>query len=211
MEVVPTILEEDIKSVFRKLSLVEGVSTRVQIDIMDGRFVPKKTFFTPEDFATIPVSCELELHLMIENPALFIPRWSRVKNVKRIYFHIEASKNIGHDISLIRSQGLEVGLAIDPNGHPKKIYPYLSQIDDILFLGVRPGFSGQIFLQNVLLNIRTLRNIAPFVSISVDGGVDESTAPLIKQAGANRLVSSSYLFSSNNISRAKHILEAICS
>ena len=210
VEIIPTILEKDIKGVAEKLSQAEAVATRVQIDIMDGRFVPNKTFFTAEEVSKIETNSDLEIHLMVKNPLIEIPRWSRLAQVKRIYFHVEATKKIHSLINLIKNGGQEVGLAVAPNTHPKELYPYLSKVDDVLFLGVRPGFSGQGFMQKVLLHVRTLRNIAPYLSISLDGGVDDSSAPLIVRAGASRLIASSYLFSAKNIVQAKHILEVLC-
>lgn len=211
VEIIPTILEKDVSGVLKRLSQARAISQRVQIDVLDGKFVPNKTFFTPEEIASSDIDSELELHLMVKDPAKEIPRWSNIKSVKRIYFHQEAGGNIQVLIDLVKNSGKEVGLAISPSTHPKTLFRYLANIDDVLFMGVCPGFSGQQFKQEVLLHIRTLRNFAPYLSISLDGGVDDASAPLIARAGANRLVASSYLFSAKNISRAKRILEILCS
>lgn len=211
VEVIPTILEKDIAGVAEKLARAETIFKRTQIDVIDGKFAPNKTYFTPQEVSRLNTNCELEMHLMVEKPVSEISCWCRVKKVKRVYFHLEATTKVNFLIRMIRDSNKEVGLAITPQTPPQELFQYLSLVDDVLFLGVHPGFSGQRFRQEVLLYVRTLRNAAPYLSISLDGGVDDSSAPLIARAGANRLITSSYLFSAKNISRAKRILEILCS
>lgn len=195
VEVIPAILETTLAGIKRKVELVKPYCPLVQLDVMDGQFVSKKTYNSPQGLAELPV--QWEIHLMISRPELFIKKWC-LPNVRRIIVHYEATSNVNEIIRLVKEENKEIGLAINPETEVYPLEEFISQLDLVLVLGVHPGASGQKFEKNVLKKIKELKENHPSVKIEVDGGVDEETRDIIVKAGADILVSASFLFSNEN-------------
>jgi ribulose-phosphate 3-epimerase len=119
-----------------------------------------------------------------------------------ITFHIEAKSDINETIDLIHSYGLKAGISIKPNTNPEVLIPYLDKLDLVLVMSVEPGFGGQKFMPNSLDKIKWLdeyknqHNLSYI--ISVDGGINKDTYPLVEEAGANLAVMGSFLFKAEN-------------
>ena len=173
----------------------------IHLDIMDGKFVNNKTWSISE-IKKITKNCNkpLDCHLMVKNPIKYIEDLATL-NTLYITFHYEATKNIDEVIDLIKSYGLKVGISIKPNTNVKDILPYLSSLDLVLVMSVEPGASGQEFMESVLYKIEVLRKVIDTNNlktvIEVDGGINDYYAKILKEKGADILVSASYIHEGN--------------
>ena len=161
---------------------------------MDGNFVPNISFGAPI-ISSIRKHSNLvfDVHLMVENPDRFIKDMVDA-GADVITIHAEATKHLNRTIQLIKSYGKKVGVALNPST-PLDVIKYdLKDIDMVLIMTVNPGFGGQAFIEGMLQKIRDLRSIDPNIDIQVDGGINNKTSKLVKEAGANILVAGSYLF-----------------
>lgn len=204
IKVLTSLIETDLESIKQKIALVEPYLDLVQIDVMDGIFVPNVTINNPEKFKQLKVSCNLEYHLMIAEPARQINGWLQLDS-KNIFFHYEAVKDRAEIlplIKLIQASGKGAGLAINPKTEFLAIEPYLSVVDLVMCLTVEPGFSGQRFDPSVLPKIKAIRQKYPNLPIEVDGGINPETGKLAVEAGATILNANSFIFTSKNIKAA---------
>ena len=211
MKVSVSVLSNEIKpqDIVKKLDLSKP--DYIHIDIMDGKFVSNKTWTTSEvkkftSYSTLP----LEVHLMVNNPSKYIEDYA-LMNTSIIIFHYEAVKDINEMINKVKLYGLKVGIAINPETNIYVLIPYLNLIDEVLIMSVHPGKSGQSFIEESLEKISVLKNIILEGNyktiISVDGGINNETGLLCKDAGADELVSASYIQKDiiNNIKTLKNI------
>lgn len=211
MKVSVSVLSNEIKpqDIVKKLDLSKP--DYIHIDIMDGKFVSNKTWTTSEvkkftSYSTLP----LEVHLMVNNPSKYIEDYA-LMNTSIIIFHYEAVKDINEMINKVKLYGLKVGIAINPETNINVLIPYLNMIDEVLIMSVHPGKSGQSFIEESLEKISVLKNIILERNyktiISVDGGINNETGLLCKDAGVDELVSASYIHKDiiNNIKTLKNI------
>lgn len=211
MKVSVSVLSNEIKpqDIVKKLDLSKP--DYIHIDIMDGKFVSNKTWTTSEvkkftSYSTLP----LEVHLMVNNPSKYIEEYA-LMNTSVIIFHYEAVKDINEMINKVKLYGLKVGIAINPETNINVLIPYLNMIDEVLIMSVHPGKSGQSFIEESLEKISVLKNIILEGNyktiISVDGGINNETGLLCKDAGVDELVSASYIHKDiiNNIKTLKNI------
>jgi ribulose-phosphate 3-epimerase len=170
---------------------------------------------------TLPFFDELdyEIDLMIAEPEKHIEEWLPL-GASRLIFHIESIKNyelfFGHDFFVegARQIGgqtvIEVGIAIDPGTPLEKIETYIAKVDFVQCMGIaKIGYQGEPFDERVLDHINALRIKYPNLPISVDGGVTIESAPLLRAAGANRLVSGSAIFNSGDIATTAGLLKGV--
>ena len=178
---------------------------------MDGKFVENKTWTYSEVKKIISYSkLPLDVHLMVKNPEKYIEDYALL-NTSYLTFHYEAVKDVQSMIDTIKNYGLKVGISICPDTEVKKVFPYLSQIDQVLVMSVVPGKSGQSFMNIALDKIQELRNeidrIGSKCIINVDGGINDETALMCKEKGVDMLVSASYIHKDiiNNIKTLKNL------
>ena len=211
MKVSVSILSSSIKpqDIVKKLDKTNA--NYIHIDIMDGKFVENKTWTISEikkitSYSHLP----LDAHLMVDNPKKYIEDYALL-NTNDIIFHYEAVKDVNEMINYIKGYGLKVGIAINPDTDVSVVYPYLKDIDIVLVMSVFPGSSGQPFIDNTPDRIKMLKDeiIKQDVKtiISVDGGINDETGLLCKEAGVDMLVSASYIHKdiTNNINVLKNI------
>ena len=174
----------------------------IHIDIMDGKFVENKTWTYGEIKKIVSYSkLPLDVHLMVEKPEKYIEDYAML-NTNYLTFHIEAVKDVNGMIENIKNYGLKVGIAINPETPSNVLFPYLKDIDEVLVMGVHPGKSGQSFIENTPNKIKEIKdeiirqNLKTLVS--VDGGINDETGLLCKEAGVDILVSASYLHKNLN-------------
>ena len=182
----------------------------IHLDIMDGEFVPN-TSFTYEEIKTIisSINKPLDVHLMVKNIDEYIYNYAML-NTEYITFHYETIHSL-KTIKKIKDYGIKCGIAIKPNTNIEEIYDLLPYIDLVLVMSVYPGKSGQSFIEESLDKIRKLKqeiqekNLKTL--ISVDGGINDETGKLCKEAGVDILVSASYIHKDikNNIDILKNI------
>ena len=211
MKVGVSILSSSIKAEDIVKKLDGSSADYIHVDIMDGKFVENKTWTYNEvkkivSYSSLP----LDVHLMVKDPAKYIEDYALL-NTTNLIFHYEAVKDIEGMISLVKEYGLKVGIAINPDTSEEVIFPYLKDIDVALVMSVVPGKSGQSFIENTPSKIKNLKEeiIRQGVKtiISVDGGINNETGLLCKEAGVDMLVSASYIHKDivNNIKVLKDL------
>lgn len=211
MKVGVSILSSSIKAEDIVKKLDGSSADYIHVDIMDGKFVENKTWTYSEvkkivSYSSLP----LDVHLMVKDPAKYIEDYALL-NTTNLIFHYEAVKDIESMISLVKGYGLKVGIAINPDTSEEVIFPYLKDIDVALVMSVVPGKSGQSFIENTPSKIKNLKEeiIRQGVKtiISVDGGINDETGLLCKEAGVDMLVSASYIHKDivNNIKVLKDL------
>ena len=169
MKIVPAVLTENPQDLKRMLAQAETFADFVQIDFMDGDFVPSKSV-APEDLAGIKMRIGWEAHLMVKDPIHYLSSLNR-EGLERVLFHWEADPHPESIVSAIRDQGLAVGLGINPETALSQFKNLVPKIDSVLFLSVHPGFYGSTFVEEVLEKIREFRSHFPSVVIGIDGGI----------------------------------------
>lgn len=193
--VAPSLLASDFSKLREEIQEVESYGAEyLHLDVMDGNFVPNISFGAPV-ISSIRKHSNLvfDVHLMVENPDRFIKDMVDA-GADVITVHAEATKHLNRTIQLIKSYGKKVGVALNPST-PLDVIKYdLKDIDMVLIMTVNPGFGGQAFIEGMLQKIRDLRSIDSNIDIQVDGGINDKTSKLVKEAGANILVAGSYLF-----------------
>jgi ribulose-phosphate 3-epimerase len=195
IEVVPSILSADIARLGDQVrEAVAAGADRIQVDVMDGHFVPNLTFGPLVVEAVRKVTdLPIEAHLMVERPEQFIEVFAK-SGASLIEVQVEATTSLYRTVVSIRELGAEAGVAINPATSVetlREIIPYIALVN---VMTVEPGFGGQKFIAHSPEKIRRLRVIAPEVEIEVDGGIDAQTAPLVVKAGATVLVAGSAIF-----------------
>lgn len=174
----------------------------LHIDVMDGHFVPNLTLGAPVLACLRQKSgMFLDVHLMISDPLRYIDDFVEA-GADLITFHVESDSDPMACIRKLRSHGVRVGITLKPDTPLSAIEPYLDQVDMALVMTVEPGFGGQSFLPGMMDKVRALRTARPVFDIQVDGGMNEQTAKIAVQAGANILVAGSYVFGAPDAAQA---------
>lgn len=198
----PSILSVEPSKIVDVVRKLEGKAESVHIDVMDNKFVPNFTLdrMNPELVDKISeVEIIKNVHLMVEDHLHWSEKFCKV-DADEVAFHYEAGK-VDEGIELIENYGAKVGLSIKPDTRPQELSEFLSKLDFVLVMSVEPGFGGQKFMTDSLDKIRWLKeNYSKKYGgkIWVDGGVNEETAPLCTQAGADVLVVGNALFKNPN-------------
>ena len=201
VEVLPAILEKTFEGVQEKCGRLQGAASRAQLDIMDGVFVPEESWQDASQLSQLPKGLSFDVHLMVEKPEQWVNGWSR-GNVFRVTFHHNATYDVLRTIKLIKDAGKEAGVALNLETPVSAVYDILGEIDLVLLMGVLPGGEERAFNPKVIEKVRELREHSPAVAIGVDGGISPLVAPKLAEAGANVLVSGSYLFGEDDIASA---------
>lgn len=208
--IAPSILSADLAHLQDEVDSIAQAADWLQIDVMDGHFVPNLSFGAPV-LKSLKTNLPLDIHLMVENPADRIAEFLALK-VANITFHAEAVGKTAQRkelIAAIRNGGATAGVAINPETPLDDIGDILDDIDLLLVMSVHPGFGGQPFIEHVLSNVKTARSAFPDLMIQMDGGIDTETAPKCIEAGANNLVSGSFIFGATDRTMAITSLRAV--
>ena len=174
----------------------------VHLDVMDGVFVPNISFGFPV-IEAINKTCQkpLDVHLMIVNPEKYVAQTAKA-GAMLMSVHAEACTHLHRTIQEIHAAGVKAGVALNPSTPLCMVEEVLHDADVILLMSVNPGFGGQTFIEQSVDKVRRLRQMidaqGSHALIEVDGGVQAETAPRLVEAGANVLVSGSYIFKSAN-------------
>lgn len=171
---------------------------RIQIDVMDGRFVPNITFGANAVECLRPlVRLQLEAHLMVEPPEEFIDGIARA-GADTIIVHQEATPHLHRAIQQIHGLGKKAGVALNPSTPAMLLSEVIGMLDLVLVMTVNPGFGGQEFIPQTLSKIRQVRTVVRerglAAEVEVDGGITVETAPQVVRAGADVLVAGTSVF-----------------
>jgi len=183
----------------------------LHFDVMDGVFVPNITFGIPVLQQVRKVTdITLDVHLMIADPIKYVKRFAEC-GADIICFHIESNSDTLETINSIKALGVKAAIAIKPATPAESVFEYLPYVDMILVMTVEPGFGGQSFISETVDKIRTIRQkiteLGLDVNVEVDGGINGTTSSIVREAGANVLVSGSYLFAADNMAKAADSLK----
>ncbi len=178
----------------------------IHFDVMDGCFVENISFGAPVQKSirenALMENHFIDTHLMVERPDSQIGFFAE-SGSDMITFHIESKSDTDHTINMIHRRGIMAGLAIKPSTPAESVFPFLEKLESVLVMTVEPGYGGQGFLNYTLPKIKEIRKkadeIKPSLMIEVDGGINNDTAPLVIAAGADILVSGTYLFNARNM------------
>lgn len=204
------------------MSLFVGVAGVVQLDIMDGKFVPARTWPYPRDahFEAIIAEEEgmprwedidFEVDLMVEDPESVVSKWVQA-GASRIIVHVESMKDFESIRNAVPEDFIELGLAINTATPLEVIDSYIDSIDFVQCMGIaRIGFQGEAFDERVLEKVRALRAKYPELPISIDGSVNFDTARMLVDAGATRLVSGSAILEADDFTQAIARMEKLVS
>ncbi len=199
IQIVPSILSADFARLGEQVHEVEEAGAdRIQVDVMDGHFVPNITVGPLVVKALRPhTSLPIEAHLMIERPELYIQQFAEA-GADYIIVHVETCPHLHRVIQQIRGEGKKAAVALNPSTPLVALEEIIGYLDMVLVMTVNPGFGGQEFIHSMLPKIRRLRSLLDSYNlncdIEVDGGIHEETAPLVVEAGANVLVAGSAVY-----------------
>ncbi|TET66565.1 MAG: ribulose-phosphate 3-epimerase [Dehalococcoidia bacterium] len=191
-QVVPAILTNDPVVLETMIRQAESFTNYVQLDIMDGQFVPSRSI-TWKHLANLPIKLGWEAHLMVLRPEEYLPRFHQA-GARKVIFHYEATSSPQEVITRARELGLGVGLAINPETTVSTIIPLADEVDSVLLMTVNPGFYGSKFLPEVMDKVAELRKARPDMEIGADGGAKESNITQIAQAGVDVIYVGSAIF-----------------
>ncbi len=209
----PSILSADFTDLGSAVRLVqEGGADYIHVDVMDGHYVPNLTIGPPvvkalKRVATVP----LDVHLMITNAESTV-EWYLDAGADIVTVHAEACDHLHRVVQTIRSAGARPAVSLNPATPVEHVRDVIGDVDMVLLMSVNPGFGGQSFIERTIVKVRQLAALCAEEGasplIQVDGGIDESTAPLVAAEGARVLVAGSAVFCADDPVAAMNAIRA---
>ena len=206
IKIAPSILSSNFAKLGEEVSAISSSGADyIHIDVMDGNFVPNITIGNDviksiRPYSTLP----FDVHLMINNPDLHIKNFADC-GADIITIHAESTIHLDRSIALIKSLNKKAGVSIVPSTNENVLDYILDKVDLILVMTVNPGFGGQKFLSSQLQKIYNIRKkinqIDKNIDLEVDGGINIDPYKMAIEAGANVLVSGSYIFNNKDYSQ----------
>lgn len=201
--IAPSILSGDFAHLAKDIEMLnKSDADRIHVDIMDGVFVPNISFGFPVLKAIKKqASKPLDVHLMIIKPERYISRFKE-SGADILIVHLEACTHLHNTIQAIKQEGMQAGVAINPHTPINTLQAIIQDVDQLLIMSVNPGFGGQKLIEHTYQKIENARNLIEKshakAIIGIDGGVDLNNASKLIAAGADLLVSGSFIFASYN-------------
>lgn len=197
-ELIPALLVHDEKTFRDRVSLMEADFPVLQIDVMDGAFVPNRTWFDVNVLRRLKTSAKFELHLMVMDPGRYVEETSDISSVVRYIWHLEAPIDHATQIARVHTLKKEAGIAISPDTPIDKLAPYAASLDEILIMGASPGFSGQKMQPQAIKRASEIHSRWPNVPLGFDINVNAETIPPLLAAGITRFCAAGAIFKSTD-------------
>lgn len=205
IKIAPSILSADFSCLEKEIKRVESCGAdMLHFDVMDGMFVPNISFGIPVlRAARRCCGMFMDVHLMIEKPIRYIEAFAEAgADLINVHVESDSTENLAAALENARRLGKKTGITLKPKTPWEAVTPFLDLADLILIMTVEPGFGGQKFMPDMLPKISAVRRIIDNSGIDcmleVDGGINEQTARLAVDSGADTLVAGSYIFGSSD-------------
>lgn len=210
----PSLLAADFTDLRHEVEMInKSDADWLHLDIMDGTFVPNISFGFPVIDAVAKICKKpLDVHFMIEHPERYVQRTAKT-GAMMMNVHYEACVHLHRTVQEIHDAGMKAGVTLNPSTPVCLLEDILNDVDMVLLMSVNPGFGGQKFIEGTIDKLRALREMVDRKNsralIQIDGGVQAETAPRLVEAGADVLVSGSYVFKATDPIRTIHDLRSL--
>ena len=210
----PSLLAADFTDLRHEVEMInKSDADWLHLDIMDGTFVPNISFGFPVIDAVAKICKKpLDVHFMIEHPERYVQRTAKT-GAMMMNVHYEACVHLHRTVQEIHDAGMKAGVTLNPSTPVCLLEDILNDVDMVLLMSVNPGFGGQKFIESTIDKLRALREMVDRKNsralIQIDGGVQAETAPRLVEAGADVLVSGSYVFKAADPIRTIHDLRSL--
>lgn len=195
-EIIPGILEKEWSEIEKKLAIATQFAKSIHIDIIDGKLFETTTFLDPEPFRKYTKETFFELHMMVDEPMMYLDAWAGV-GFKRFIGHVEKMTDQVAFVAKAQQFG-EVGLAFDAKTPLDTMHIPQLDLDTVLIMTIDAGASGRPFQENQLEKVKKLAEHDALFPIAVDGGIQAESLQKAKQAGARRFVATSAIFGTDD-------------
>ena len=214
IKIAPSILSADFSRIGEEIkNITEQGADVIHLDVMDGVFVNNISFGIPVLKSVKNITdMFIDVHFMIIDPMKYVDAFVDA-GADMITFHTESNVDIKSTIDKIHSRGIKAGLTVKPNTPIETVYEYLPFIENVLVMSVEPGFGGQGFIHDTMKKVSDVKKIIIENNynclVQVDGGINDVTARIAIEAGADDIVSGTYLFKAENMKDAVQTIKSI--